>query len=122
METAVEQHGRSEARPGVPRTNTNTVTTLPMTANRMKPSFMMNVAATDKKNQLKPSGPKTKFTRKIIPNYDPFAGENDPEMKASIAREQAKAKAQVQVQSKKASLGEGQECTVQMYRTSLGKY
>ena len=96
VESAVEQHGRSEARPRVPRTNTNTVTTLPMTANRMKPSFMMNVATRDKKNQLKPSGPKTKFTRKIIPNYDPFAGLNDPEMKASIAGGQAKSAAETQ--------------------------
>ena len=98
VEPAVEQHGRSEARPRVPRTST--VTTLPMTANRMKPSFMMNVATTDKKNQLKPSRPKTKFTRKIIPNYNPFAAENDPEMKASIAREQAKAEAQWELSQK----------------------
>ena len=81
--------------------NRRSTTTLPMTANRMKPSFMMNVATKGKKTQLKPSRPRTKITRpEIIPNYNPFACENDPEVKASIAKAQAKAAAQWKLSQK----------------------
>ena len=68
--------------------------TLPITANRMKPSFMMNIATKEKKTQLKPSHPKTKLTRKMKPNYDPFAFANKFGFRASLVKPLAEAEAQ----------------------------
>ena len=84
-------YSTSSGNPSVISSNNN----LPMTANRMKPSFMMNIASKDKKNQLKPyhHPVKTKLTRKMKPNYDPFAFANNPEIRASLAKPQAKAEA-----------------------------
>ena len=100
---AVEQQVKTEVRTqdsgystsGNPSVISTSANNLPMTANRMKPSFMMNIAVKDKKNQLKPyhHPVKTKLTRKIKPNYDPFAFANNPEIRASLAKPQAVAEA-----------------------------
>ena len=77
----VEQQVQAEARhqgedSGYPTSRNpraTRVTTLPMTSDRMKPSFMTTSGSNNKRSQVKHSQPKTRFTRKIIPNYDPFA-------------------------------------------------
>ena len=92
-EASTQDSGYSTS--GNPTSTTSTSTNLPITAGRMKPSFMMNIASKDKKNQLKPyhHPVKTKLTRKMKPNYDPFAFANNPEIRASLAKPQAKAEA-----------------------------
>ena len=79
-ETSVGQQGKAGASTqdsgystsGNPTSTTSTSTNLPVTAGRMKPSFMMNIAGKDKKNQSKPSHPQTKLTRKMKPDHEPF--------------------------------------------------
>ena len=83
---------------------TSTSTTLPMMADRMKPSFMMKITTKDQKNQFKPYQPKTKLTRKLKPNYDPFAFEKNPEIRASLAQPQTEPEVQRTLSQKVASL------------------
>ena len=111
-ETSVDQQGRTVAgtqdsgysTSGNLTGTTSTSTTLPMMADRMKPSFMMKITTKDQKNQFKPYQPKTKLTRKLKPNYDPFAFEKNPEIRASLAQPQTEPEVQRTLSQKVASL------------------